>query len=112
MDGTGTQRREERHGKRHEMGATIGGTIKDTIGCLIIDAIFPPHRHAETARGDDSETGDEQGQTARGTGRRIRDSDTTIRFPWKCFRLKNMYISCIPPIPTCGSVAIVIYSKR
>lgn len=51
------------------MGATIGGTIKDTIGCLIIDAIFPPHRHAETARGDDSETGDEQGQTARGTGR-------------------------------------------
>ena len=98
---TGRERREE----RHEMDGTIGSTI----GYKIIDEILPPNRHGRTGRGDDSETGDEQGQTARGTGMMISYS---IRLPRKDFRMANMYISCILAHLPAFSHTIVIYSKR
>ena len=43
------------------MDGTIGGTIEDTIVCLIMDTIFPPNRHGKTGSGD-SGTKDEQGK--------------------------------------------------
>lgn len=42
-----------------EMNGTIKRMIVSTIGCLIMDAIFPPHRHGRTGSGD-AGTGDEQ----------------------------------------------------
>ena len=110
IDGTG-QQREARHVKRHERDTTIDGTIGSTIGCLIMNVIFPPHRHVMTGSGDVG-TKDEQGQTARGTGIGMLDSDAAIRLPWKCFRLEDMYISCIPLSLPAAPYAIVVYSIR
>lgn len=73
------------------MGATIGGTIKDTIGCLIMNAIFPPlgtaGREGETTA--KRETSRENGA---GNGKGIL---YPIRLPRKCYRMTNMYISCV-----------------
>lgn len=52
----------------------IERTIVGTIGCSIMNAIFPPHRHGETRRGD-SETEDEQGKR-----RGEREGDTGLRY--------------------------------
>lgn len=57
------------------MGATIGGTIKDTIGCLIMNAIFPPLGTA----GREGETTAKR-ETSRENGAWSGKEDTGLRY--------------------------------